>query len=60
MFDRFTDRARKIMGLARQAAQCGQHDYIGTEHVLLGLITEGTGVGTSALRSLADELEQEE
>ncbi len=41
MFDRFTDRARKVMGLARQEAQRFNHDYIGTEHILLGLVQEG-------------------
>ena len=44
MFDRFTDRARKVMGLARQEAQRFNHDYIGTEHILLGLVQEGSGV----------------
>ena len=44
MFDRFTERARKVMSLARQASQRLNHEYIGTEHVLLGLVQEGTGV----------------
>ena len=49
MFDRFTDRARKIMGLSRQEAQRCSHDYIGTEHFLLGLLLEGSGVACDAL-----------
>lgn len=40
MFDRFTDRARKVMALARKEAQRFNHDFIGTEHILLGLIQE--------------------
>ncbi len=52
MFDRFTDRARKVMGLARQEAQRFNHEYIGTEHILLGLIQEGSGVAANVLRNL--------
>ncbi|MDH3590727.1 MAG: AAA family ATPase, partial [Planctomycetota bacterium] len=52
MFDRFTDRARKVMGLARQEAQRFNHDYIGTEHILLGLIQEGSGVAADVLKNL--------
>ena len=44
MFDRFTDRARKVMGLARQEAQRFNHEYIGTEHVLLGLVQMIVGI----------------
>ena len=44
MFDRFTDRAKKVMNLARQEAQRFHHEYLGTEHVLLGLVQEGSGV----------------
>ncbi len=51
MFDRFTDRARKVMGLARQEAQRFNHDYIGTEHILLGLVQEGSGVAASCSRT---------
>lgn len=47
MYERFTDRARKVMQLANREAQLLNHDYIGTEHILLGLIAETTG-GTSA------------
>ncbi|MBL8766066.1 MAG: hypothetical protein JNL94_01805 [Planctomycetes bacterium] len=47
MFDRFTDRARKVMNLAKQEAQRLKHEYIGTEHILLGLIQEGSGVAAS-------------
>ena len=56
MFDRFTDRARKVMGLARQEAQRFNHDYIGTEHILLGLVQEGSGVAASVLKNLDIDL----
>jgi ATP-dependent Clp protease ATP-binding subunit ClpA len=52
MFERFTDRARKVLALANQEAQRLRHEYIGTEHILLGLIEEGNGVGASVLRNL--------
>jgi ATP-dependent Clp protease ATP-binding subunit ClpC len=58
MFDRFTDRARKVMGLARQEAQRFNHEYIGTEHILLGLIQEGSGVAANVLRNLDVDLEK--
>ncbi|MGQ9591611.1 MAG: ATP-dependent Clp protease ATP-binding subunit [Planctomycetota bacterium] len=51
-FDRFTDRARKVMTLARREAQRFNHDFIGTEHILLGLIQEGTGVAYEVLKNL--------
>jgi hypothetical protein len=57
MYDRFTDRARKVMGLARQEAQRFNHDYIGTEHLLLGLIGEGSGVAACVLKKLGISLE---
>jgi ATP-dependent Clp protease ATP-binding subunit ClpA len=50
MFNRFTDRAKKVMSLARQEAQRFNHDYIGTEHILLGLILEGTGAAANILK----------
>jgi ATP-dependent Clp protease ATP-binding subunit ClpC len=58
MFDRFTDRARKVMGYARQEAERFNHDYIGTEHILLGLIREGGGVAAAVLENLGLELER--
>ncbi|MFH1549184.1 MAG: ATP-dependent Clp protease ATP-binding subunit [Planctomycetota bacterium] len=58
MFDRFTDRARKVMSLARQEAQKLNHDYIGTEHILLGLVQEGSGVAATVLRNLDIELKK--
>jgi ATP-dependent Clp protease ATP-binding subunit ClpC len=58
MFDRFTDRARKVMGLARQEAQRFNHDYIGTEHILLGLVQEGSGVAASVLKNLNVDLKK--
>jgi ATP-dependent Clp protease ATP-binding subunit ClpA len=58
VFDRFTDRARKCMGLARQEAQRFNHDYIGTEHILLGLVQEGSGVAASVLKNLDIDLKK--
>ena len=52
MFERFTDRARKVMALANQEAQRFNHEYIGTEHILLGLVKEGSGVGAAVLKNL--------
>ena len=56
MFERFTDRARKVMGLANKEAQRFNHEYIGTEHILLGLIKEGSGVAANVLRNLEIDL----
>jgi len=56
MFERFTDRARKVMALANQEAQRFNHEYIGTEHILLGLIKEGTGVGATVLKKMNVDL----
>src|SRR5438874_1213894 len=58
MYERFTDRARKVMGLARQEAQRFNHEYIGTEHILLGLIQEGSGVAANVLRNLDVDLDK--
>jgi len=52
MFERFTDRARKVMALANQEAQRFNHEYISTEHILLGLVKEGSGVGATVLKNL--------
>ncbi len=52
MYDRFTDRALKVMQLANQEAQRFNHEYIGTEHVLLGLAKEGLGFATHVLKGL--------
>ena len=49
MFERFTDRARRVIVLAQEEARTLQHNYIGTEHLLLGLIREGEGVDTQVL-----------
>jgi ATP-dependent Clp protease ATP-binding subunit ClpA len=57
MFKYFTDRARRASVLAEKEARMLNHDYIGTEHILLGLISEGEGVGVHALESLGIELE---
>ncbi len=52
MFNRFTERARKVIILAKEEAKRFNHDYIGTEHILLGLVREGEGVAAAVLRSL--------
>jgi ATP-dependent Clp protease ATP-binding subunit ClpC len=57
MFERFTDRARRVVVLAQEEARTLNHHYIGTEHVLLGLIHEGEGVAAKALESLGISLE---
>ena len=49
MFERFTDRARRVVVLAQEEARLLNHNYIGTEHILLGLIHEGEGVAAKAL-----------
>src|SRR5438477_267391 len=56
MFERFTDRARKVMQLANQEAQRFNHEYIGTEHILLGLVKEGSGVAANVLKNLDIDL----
>jgi ATP-dependent Clp protease ATP-binding subunit ClpA len=56
MFERFTDRARRVMVLAQEEARLLDHNYIGTEHLLLGLIHEGEGVAAQALESLGVSL----
>ena len=56
MFERLTDRARKVMALANQEAQRLNHEYIGTEHILLGLVKEGSGVGANVLKNLDIDL----
>ena len=56
MYERFTDRARKVMQLANQEAQRFNHEYVGTEHVLLGLIKEGSGVAANVLKNLNVDL----
>ena len=56
MYERFTDRARKVMQLATQEAQRFNHEYIGTEHILLGLVKEGSGVAANVLKNLDVDL----
>jgi len=56
MYERFTDRARKVMQLANHEAQRFNHEYIGTEHILLGLIKEGSGVAVNVLKNLDVDL----
>ena len=57
LFERFTDRARRVVVLAQEEARLLNHSYIGTEHILLGLIHEGEGVAAKALESLSISLE---
>ena len=57
MFERFTERARRVVVLAQEEARLLKHNYIGTEHLLLGLIHEGEGVAAKALESLGVSLE---
>jgi len=57
MFNRFTERARKVIILAKEEARRFNHDYIGTEHILLGLVREGEGVAAAALEKLGLSLE---
>jgi len=52
MYERFTDRARKVMQLANQEAQRFNHEYVGTEHILLGLIKEGSGIAGQVLKNM--------
>lgn len=58
MFDRFTDRARKVMSYARQEAERLNHDYIGTEHILLGLCLEGSGKAIQVLKDMNIDLSE--
>src|SRR5487761_1369703 len=57
MFERFTDRARRVLVLAQEEARLLNHNFIGTEHILLGLVHEGEGVAAKALESLGISLE---
>jgi ATP-dependent Clp protease ATP-binding subunit ClpC len=57
MFERFTDRARRVIVDAQEEARALDHNYIGTEHILLGLIAEGRGVGAKALEALGISFE---
>lgn len=59
MYERFTDRARKVMQMANQAAQKLNHEYIGTEHILLGLLREGGGVASKVLPDASDDIEKD-
>ena len=57
MFERFTERARRVLTFAQEEARLLNHSFIGTEHILLGLIREGDGIGAQALRSLGISLQ---
>jgi ATP-dependent Clp protease ATP-binding subunit ClpC len=56
-FDKFTERARKVLSLAQEEAQRFKHNYIGTEHLLLGLVREGEGVAAKVLQKLGVDLQ---
>ena len=56
MFNRFTERARKVIILAKEEARRFNHDYIGTEHLLLGILKEGEGIGIKILQNLNCDL----
>src|SRR5215831_4442578 len=56
MYERFTDRARKVMQLANREAKRFNHEYIGTEHILLGLVKEGSGVAANVFKNLDIDL----
>ena len=56
MYERFTDRARRVMQLANQEAQRFNHEYIGTVHILLGLVKGGDGVAAAVLRKMGVKL----
>jgi hypothetical protein len=58
MFERFTERAQKVMSLANQEAQRLHHEHLGTEHILIGLMAEGTGVGATVLKELGVDLKK--
>src|ERR687884_655093 len=55
-YDRFTERAKKVMALAKEEAKRFNHNYIGTEHLLLGLVGEGQGIAGRVLRDLGVDL----
>jgi ATP-dependent Clp protease ATP-binding subunit ClpC len=57
MFERFTDRARRVVVLAQEEARMLDHNYIGTEHILLGLLREGDGIAAKALEALGISLD---
>jgi ATP-dependent Clp protease ATP-binding subunit ClpC len=57
-FDKFTERARRVLSLAQEEAQRFQHNYIGTEHLLLGLVREGEGVAAKVLHDLGVDLQK--
>ncbi len=58
MFERFTDRARKVMAIANEQVQRFGHKYIGTEHIFLGLVQEGSGTGAAVLKNLGIDIEK--
>lgn len=58
MYERFTDRARKVMQLANQEAQRWNHDKLDTQHLLVALVKEGTGVAAHVLKDLGVELDE--
>src|SRR5216684_9281748 len=57
-FERFTELAKKVLALAQEEAETSHHSYIGTEHVLLGLLREGDGIAAKVLNNLGVEIEK--
>ena len=57
MFERFTDRARRVLVLAQEEAKELNHNFIGTEHIMLGLLKEGEGIAAKALESLGASID---
>src|ERR687884_619322 len=57
-FDKFTERARRVLTFAQEEAQRFNHNYIGTEHLLLGLVREGEGVAARVLTNMGVELDR--
>ena len=58
MFERFTDRARKVMAIANEQVQLFNHQYIGTEHIFLALVKEGGGTGAAVLKNLGVDIDK--
>lgn len=58
MFERFTDRARKVMAIANEHVRRFNHKYIGTEHIFLGLVKEGGGTGAAVLKNLGVDIDE--
>ncbi|MDP6619228.1 MAG: Clp protease N-terminal domain-containing protein, partial [Nitrospinota bacterium] len=58
MFKRFTERARKVIILAREEAERYHHEYLGTEHILLGILKDGGGIAIAVLQKVGQDIKQ--